>query len=157
MRLTSQKRIAGSVLKCSVKRIHFDPEHLNDIKEAITKQDMRELINANIVQKRQIKGISRARANKILKQKRKGRKKGYGSRKGTKTARLPRKEAWMAKIRAQRNYIKTLREKKKIDTALFRDLYMKSKGGYFRNVRHIQFYLTERGIIKDVNKKAKGN
>ena len=154
MKLTSQKRIAAQLLKCSESRIYFDPEHLDDVKEAITKQDMRELINANIVQKKPIKGVSRVRANKKLKQKRKGRQQGMGSRKGKRTARLPGKEMWMAKVRAQRKFLKGLKVKKLITLEVFWDLYRKSKGGFFRSVRHIKYYLNDKGLIKNGKQKA---
>ena len=35
MELKLQKRLASQLLKCSPKRIHFDAERLEDIKEAI--------------------------------------------------------------------------------------------------------------------------
>ena len=152
MKLTSHKRIAADILKCSTSRIYFDTEHLEEIKEAITKQDMRELINANIVQKKQIKGISRARANKNLVQKRKGRRQGPASRGGKRTARLPKKEAWMAKVRVQRRFLKELKDKEIITKQIYRDLYLKSKGGFFRSVRHIKFYLEDKGLTNDKQK-----
>ncbi len=154
MKLTSQKRIAAQLLKCSEDRVYFDPEHLEEIKEAITKQDMRELINANIVQKKPIRGVSRARANKKLLQKRKGRQQGPGSRKGKKTARLSGKDQWMARVRAQRKFLKELKIKKIISVDVFRDLYRKSKGGFFRSVRHIKYYLNDKGLGKDGKQKA---
>ena len=44
MMLKPQKRIAAQVLKCSPKKIVFDTEKLSEIKEAITKQDIKTLI-----------------------------------------------------------------------------------------------------------------
>jgi large subunit ribosomal protein L19e len=154
MDLSSQKRIAGEILKCSTKRVFFDNEHLDQIKEAITKQDMRELINANIVQKKQIKGISRVRANKIVEQKKKGRRQGAGSRRGKKTARVSKKEAWMAKVRVQRKFLKGLKEKEMVSIKMFRELYLKSKGGFFRSVRHIKYYMKDKGLFEDGKQKT---
>jgi ribosomal protein L19E len=37
-----------------------------------------------------------------------------------------------------------LKEKKIIDDKLYRELYLKSKGGFFRSKRHIKIYLEER-------------
>ena len=148
MQLTLQRRIAASVLKCSQKRVTFDNSRLEDIKEAITKVDVRGLISDGAVKKIQKKGVSRARARKIAEQKSKGRRKGKGSRKGSKYARCTKKERWMKTIRAQRDLLKTLRDKKIIMAAQYHELYGKSKGGFFRSRRHIKLYLEEHGMTK---------
>ncbi len=149
MELKTQKRIAAEVLKCSHKRVKFSEEHLSDIKESITKQDIRELINANIIQKKPKKGVSRANARKLIVQKRKGRRRNQGSRKGKATARLPKKQVWMNKVRLQREFLKKLKEKGHIDTSVFNDLYKKSKGGLFRSLNHLKYFIKERNLIKN--------
>lgn len=147
MDLKNQKRIAADILKCSAKRVLFMDAYLEDIKAAITKADLKVLINKGGIQKQPIKGVSRARANKTLRQKRKGLQKNKGSRKGKKTARLPRKESWMRKIRAQRDLLQTLKQKERITNATFKEISKKAKGGFFRNKRHIKLYLEERKLI----------
>ncbi len=155
MNLKTQMRIAGEVLKCSESRVFFSPDHLEEIKESITKQDIRELVNANIIQKKPAKGVCRFNARKIIVQKRKGRRSGQGSRKGKATARLPKKVAWMARIRAQRKLLKKLRERGRIKKSDYGDLYSKAKGGFFRNLNHLKYYLKERGLIQDVKTTTK--
>jgi len=44
MKLNLQKRLAAQILKCSEKRIQLDTTRLSDIKEAITKADIKSLI-----------------------------------------------------------------------------------------------------------------
>jgi|SRR3989338_5836123 len=146
MTLLHQKRIAAQLLKVGMTRIWFDPDHLDDIKEAITKTDVRSLINQGIIQKKPSVGISRGRNRKRLEQKRKGRRQGSGSRKGRKTARLPRKRLWILKIRTQRELLATLRKKKVLDPQGYRELYVKSKGGFFRSKRHIHLYIKEHNL-----------
>ncbi|MGM5480944.1 MAG: 50S ribosomal protein L19e [Nanobdellota archaeon] len=148
MKLSVQKRLAASVLDCSPKRVQFAPDRVNDIKEAITKSDIKSLINDGTIKKIPIKGVSRARANKRLVQRRKGLQRGAGKRKGKKTAIVPRKEAWMSRIRVQREFLKELREKEIIDRMVFKDLYAKSKGGFFRNKRHIKIYIDENELAR---------
>ncbi|MBT3303765.1 50S ribosomal protein L19e [Candidatus Woesearchaeota archaeon] len=147
-----QKRIAAKVMKCSPKRIKLDPTKLEEIKEAITKHDVKLLLGTKAIKTKQKKGVSRARANKALKQKRKGLRKGHGSRKGTLNARAKTKRTWINKIRKQRALIKRLYENKKIDTTTYRELYKKSKGNFFRSARHIKVYLEEHGILKNEKK-----
>lgn len=148
MELKIQKRLAGQILKCSAKRVVFDSDRLEDIKESITKADIRTLINNKAITKKPVKSISKVRARKRRTQKIKGRQKGDGSRKGKYTARNPKKRAWINKVRTQRDLIKTLRDKDLITKSQYRMLYLKVKGGFFRSRRHIKLYLEEHGMIK---------
>lgn len=144
MKVDNQKRLAAQILKCSKKRIRFDPDRLSDIKEAITKIDIKGLIKDKAIRKIAARGVSRGRARKRLVQRRKGKQRGEGSRKGSRGARIPKKKEWMNKIRAQRELLRKLKEKKIIDDKLYREFYLKSKGGFFRSRRHIKLYLEER-------------
>ena len=148
MKLKAQKRLASQILKCSEKRIVFDSGRLEDIKEAITKADIRGLVSNKVITKKPVKGVSKVRARKRKEQKRKGRQKGFGSKKGKKGARLPQKKAWMNKVRIQRRFIKHLRGKKAIDKKNYQSIYLKIKGGFFRSKRHIKLYLKEQGLIE---------
>lgn len=148
MKLTVQKRLAAQTLKCSPKRVHFIPERSADIKEAITKTDIRALIIEGLIYKEQKKGVSRVRARHRANQRRKGLQRGPGKRKGKKTAIVPKKASWMAKVRAQRKFLKELKEKQILDAAAYKNLYQKSKGGFFRNTRHIKVYMEEHNLVR---------
>ena len=150
-----QKRLAGQVMNVSPKRVRFDNERLADIKEAITKTDIRLLVSEKAITRVQEKGVSRGRARKIKVQKSKGLRKGPGSRQGKPTARLPRKEKWMNKVRSQRAFLSELKIKGIISLKTYRDMYLKSKGGFFRSTRHIKLYLEEHKLFlaKDSSKK----
>ncbi len=143
-----QKRLAGSISKRSPKKVKLDPARIDDIKEAITRADVRALIHDGAIRLEQDTGISRGRAKKADNQKAKGRRRGQGSRKGAATARLQSKRTWMNKVRLQRSFLKELKSNGKIPTETFTDLYMKSKGGFFRSLRHMKLYLTEHKLIK---------
>ena len=147
MKLDVQRRIAARILKCAPKRIWFDPGRLEEIKEAITKADMRGLILDKAVQEKPKRGISRFHARHIKNQKKKGRQKGSGSRKGRLHARLKAKDSWMNKIRLQRWYLAELKQQNKSDSKTYRDLYRKAKGGQFRSLRHLKLVLSERKLI----------
>ena len=107
--LDVQRRLAAQVLKCGKNRIRFHPDKQDEIKEAITKIDIRSLIGSGIISKKRALNTSRFWAKVRKKQKSKGKQKGFGSRKGKKTARLPRKEKWISKIRLQRKFLKNLK------------------------------------------------
>ena len=104
-----QKRLAAEILNCSSYRIRFDSSKIKDIKEAITKADIRILINKGIITKLPIKGTSRIRARKTLIQKRKGRRSGPGARKGKFNARADLKSVWINKARKQRDLLKRMK------------------------------------------------
>ena len=146
--LRNQRRMAASLLKCGVYRVWMDQDRLDEIAKAVTKDDIRVLINGKAIKSRQIKGISSGRKKFIAKQKEKGRRRGPGSRKGAKYARLPKKERWIRTIRPIRAYLKTLRDDKKIDKTTYRRYYRKAKGGEFRSRHHLQTHLISDGIIK---------
>ncbi|MBI2507591.1 50S ribosomal protein L19e [Candidatus Woesearchaeota archaeon] len=148
MNLVTQKRIAAEILKVGAGKIWFDPDKLSEIKEAITKSDIKSLISVKSIRAKKLPYQSRAR-NRINKiQKRKGLRSGQGSRKGKRTARIPRKKAWMIKIRAQRKFLRAIKEKGHVDNKLFKSLMSKAKGGFFRSERHIKIYLQEKGVFK---------
>lgn len=141
MNLKSQKRLAAQVMKVGTTKVWFDPNRLEEIKEAITKADIRSLVKDRAIQPRPQTGISRFRTRKHKLQKRKGRRAGHGSRQGSRRARLPKKKEWMARIRSQRKMLKDLRDKEMITRQTYGMIRRKAKGGYFRSRRHVQLFL----------------
>jgi len=144
-----QRRLAASILKCGEERVWMDPNALDEIKEAVTREDIRMLIKRGLIKRKKIKGTSRVRANYIKMQKEKGRRKGPGSRKGKKYARYPRKERWMKTIRPIRATLKDLRDSGKIDRHTYRRFYRLAKGGTFKSRNHLLMHLKTEGYIKE--------
>ena len=155
MNLKNQKRIAAQLLKVGKNKIEFDQSKLPEIKEAITKSDIRSLIASKIIKKKKLPFQSRASARKIKKQKSKGRRKGRGSRKGTSTSRLSRKRSWILKVRSQRKFIANLKNTKKVTSKVYRELYKMIKSNKFRTIRLIKLYLGESKLIS-TNENKKG-
>ena len=143
MMLKLQKRIAADILKVSPEKIHFDPAKLKEIKEAITRADIVNLIKTRAISKNPT-SRSRLRIKNLKLQKKKGRRKGLGSRKGKKTARLKPKKTWMIKVRGQRKFVKLLHKKKVLNSKDYRVIYRRIKGGFFRSRRHLKLYLEEK-------------
>jgi large subunit ribosomal protein L19e len=148
MQLKIQKRLAAQILKSSENDIWLDSNRLDEIKDSITKADIKSLIKDNAIKSKKTRGISRYRIRKRKEQKSKGRRSGFGSIKGGKHARLSKKDRWINRVRAQRVFLQNLRDKDVIDKSSYRSLYMKSKGGFFRSKRHIKIYIEEHGIEK---------
>lgn len=92
MDLSTQKRLAADILKVGVNRVWIDPDRVDEVARAITRESIKKLIKEGAIKAKQKKGISRYRARKIAMQKKKGRRRGKGSIKGAKGARMPKKE-----------------------------------------------------------------
>ena len=127
-----QKRLSAAVLKCGRNKVWMDPNEINEISNANSRQvkirqgrrqalncvsqtfrsvilsffrsqNIRRLIkNGLIIQKPQAVH-SRARTRKNALARRKGRHSGPGKRKGTANARMPVKELWMRRMRVLRD------------------------------------------------------
>ncbi|MEK6951589.1 MAG: 50S ribosomal protein L19e [Nanoarchaeota archaeon] len=156
MNVRNQRRIVARLFNVGINRVKLDPSKLAEIKEAITKADLKSLISAGAISINKKKGHSKARSRKIRIQKAKGRRKGIGSKKGKKTSRLPQKKFWMAGIRAQRKFIKHLKNKGVITKPVYRDIYHKTKSNRFRSIRLIKLYLEDNNLTnKNATKKKK--
>jgi large subunit ribosomal protein L19e len=147
--LRNQRRMAATLLKCGEHRVWMDPDRLDEIAQAVTKDDIRVLIRGKAVISRQRKGISRGRKKYAINQKHKGRRRGQGSRKGATFARFPRKRRWIRTIRPLRSYLRQLRDEGQINPSIYRRYYLKAKGGEFRSKRHLHTHLTSDGVIQE--------
>lgn len=145
MKVDTQKRIVADMFGVGRGRVWIDPNRLSEIKESITKADIKSLISDNAIKVKPVKGSSKFRIRKNKEQKRKGRQKGVGSKKGKQRK---GKREWINKIRIQRRFLKELRAKDIINKKIYRNLYLKAKGGFFRSKRHIKLYLTEHRLGK---------
>lgn len=146
MNLKNKKKLAAKMLGVGAGRVWVDPNNNAEMKEAVTREDLRKLVKKGVILVKQKKGVSRARARKNLIQKRKGRRKGPGSRKGKATARSGKKLLWVMKIRLYREFLKTIYKKGLVEGATYTDLRNKTKGGFFRSRRHIILYLNENNL-----------
>jgi len=110
--LKLQKRLAASVMKCGKNKVWLDPNEINEIANANSRQNIRKLIKDGLVIKKPVAVHSRSRVRDNTEARRKGRHTGMGKRKGTKDARMPQKEMWMKRMRVLRRLLKRYREAK---------------------------------------------
>ena len=147
--LAKQKRIAAHVLKVGKGKVWIDPEADADVAEAITREDIRGLIEEGIIKKKPKRGVSRGRARERAIKKALGRRKGQGSRKGAKGARRGKKRLWITKIRALRRRLKELRDEGDVNPTIYRMLYKKAKGGEFRSIAHLNDFIKAKALLKE--------
>lgn len=141
MSLRNQRRLASEVLKVGENRVWIDPERMEDVEGVITREEIHKLVHEGIIKALPERGVSRARAKLLHDKKKRGLKKGVGSRQGKKTARTPEKEAWEKRIRAIREHLKTLKNRRMIQRDIYRKLYLLSKGGVFSDISHVDQYI----------------
>jgi large subunit ribosomal protein L19e len=149
MDLKNQKRMAAEILKCGHTRVWIDPNRIEDVADAITRADIRTAIESGTIRAKPEKGISRGRARYMAAQKAKGRRRGQGSRKGAQGARTPRKRRWIQTIRPIRVELAKLRDEGKITKKVYREFYMKAKGGMFKSRNNLLMHLKTAGYLKE--------
>lgn len=139
--MKSQRRLAAEILKVGENRVWIDPERIEDVQMAITREEIKKLIHEGAIKKLKEKGVSRARARVIREKKKKGLRRGPGSRSGAMHARISKKEAWMKKIRALRRRLRELKEKKIITVSVYRKVYKMAGSGSFKSIAEMERYL----------------
>lgn len=147
--LRNQRRMAAEIGKCGRDRVWIDPDRISDVASAVTRADVRRLITGGAIVIQPARGVSRGRARAVAEQRKQGRRRGPGSRKGAQYARLPRKDRWMRLIRALRDELRTLKTEKKIDAHHYREYYRRAKGGQFRSRNHLVSHMKTEGVLKE--------
>jgi len=149
MNLSTQREMASDVIGCGKNNIWIDPNKQEDVAEAITKADIRRLVQEGAIKEREKDGQSHGRARQRDKQREKGRRGGKGSSKGSNQN---DKDEWISKIRAQRKLLKELKNEGKVDKDTYRDLYRKSKGGRFNSKKQLKKYIRREDVLKEGEK-----
>jgi large subunit ribosomal protein L19e len=139
--LSGQRRLAAQILKVGQNRVWIDPERMDDVEGAITREEIKKLIHEKIIVSLPEKGVSRSRAKTVREKKRRGRRKGQGSMTGSGHARISKKEAWMMKIRSLRKQLRELKANRVVTEANYRQLYKMASSGRFESVADMERYL----------------
>jgi large subunit ribosomal protein L19e len=144
--LSSQRRLAAQILKVGQNRVWINPERMDDVEAAITREEVKKLIHEKIIVSLPKQGVSRSRAKTVREKKRVGRRKGAGSRTGSGHARISKKEAWMSKIRCLRKRLRELKASRIITETTYRKLYAIAGSGKFESVAELERYLKARDL-----------
>ncbi|GGL50752.1 50S ribosomal protein L19e [Halocalculus aciditolerans] len=141
--LSAQKRLAADVLDVGENRVWFDPDSQGEIADAITRDDIRDLVQQGTIKAKDAQGNSRGRARERDAKRAYGHQTGAGSRKGKKGGRSNSKDEWKNRIRAQRRELRERRDSGDLTPTQYRKLYRMANGGEFDSVRRLRNYIEE--------------
>lgn len=132
MNLAKKKQLAARALKVGKGRIVLDEDRLDEIKDAITKQDINELYKSGAIKIREKKG-----RRKIEKRK---RKRGAGK---IKKKLKRRKQKYVRITRKLRGHVKELKKQGIINREIYYDLRKKIKARTFASKNQLKEFLKE--------------
>jgi len=143
MSLRSQRRLAAEILKVGKNRIWIDPEKIDEVETAITREEIKKLIHEKVIQPAPEKGVSRSRAQILHMKKKKGLRKGPGKRS---KSRVSKKDVWMKKIRAMRRRLRELKGKRVITENTYRRFYKMAGSGTFESIAELERHIKTEGL-----------
>jgi large subunit ribosomal protein L19e len=127
MNLKKKKKLAAKALKVGVERVAFNPSRIEEIKEAITKQDMKELkLSGAILIK-----DKRGRRTKTI---RKTRRRAGSVRKKVNKS----KQEYVKLTRKLRRHLREIRNQEKINEEKYKELMKKIRMRAFKSKRHLK-------------------
>ena len=130
MNLTKRKMLASKVLGVGKNKIIFDSSKLAEIKEAITKQDIRDMYADGTIRIRDFRGM-----RKVIKR---------TTRRGSGKIHMkikPGKRQYIIMVRKLRGYINELRKQKKITEERYWELRTMIKARNFKNKAHLKEFM----------------
>lgn len=132
MNLLRKKKLAARTFKVGTGSIVFNVHRLDEIKDAITKQDMRDLKEAGAI-------IIKEKSGRRTIVKRKTRRRAGSIKKKVKM----RKYNYMVLTRKLRSYLKTLKRKNKISPELFTTVRKEIRAKSLKSLAHLKQRLVE--------------
>ncbi|MAG79168.1 hypothetical protein CMI40_02220 [Candidatus Pacearchaeota archaeon] len=130
MNLSKKKILATKALKVGKERIVFLQSRLNEIKEAITKQDIRDLINDKAIIVKNIKG-----------RKKNTKKKGKKSIGNIRKKVNKRKKEYVIMTRKLRKYLSEIKKQEKIEKEEVKNIRKKIRNRIFKDKAHLVNYI----------------
>jgi large subunit ribosomal protein L19e len=135
MAIATIRRLAADIMHVGENKIRIAPDSVKEAEGALTRADVRGLIDKGIIIKLKVQGRASTR---------KKERRSVGKRRGIM---MSEKEAWMMKVRAQRKLLRILTADGALKKGTHRSIYGKVKSGIFRNKRAMLIYLKDNGIV----------
>lgn len=146
MNLKNQRRLAAEILKVGEGRVRIDPNRIEDVETAITREDIRRLIHENVIHIIPENGVSRSRARRLREKKKKGRRSGMGRTTSKVHATISKKQAWIMRIRPLRKRLREYKTVHAITQGTYRRLYNMAGSGMFTSVSDMDHHIENRSL-----------
>lgn len=146
--VSQAKKLIGRALGVASSRVKVSPDAADRLAEIATRSDARSLLKEGVVMIEPKKGNSRGRWRLLHEKKKKGRRRGQGTRRGPKSARVNEERQWVNRVRNMRRFLNYLKHKGTIDPKTWRRLYLMVKGGYFDSLASLRAYMIQNHIIE---------
>ncbi len=146
MNLRKKKELAAKSLGVGKNKIYFSPESLKEIKEAITKQDIKTLYEEGIIRIKPTPG-----RKKVVRRK---RRRGAGK---IKMKIKHRKQDYVKITRKLRSYLKALKNNNEISREVYYDTRKKIKMRAFKNMANFKEYLKSAKLSVNKSKGKSGS
>ncbi len=127
MNFEKKKSLASRALGVGRGRVVFNTSRLDEVKEAITKQDIRDLVAAGAISIKEIKGTRKSI-------KRKTRRRAGSIKLRIKNS----KTKYMVLTRKLRSYLQEMRKQNKISNEIFTKLRKEIKAHSFKSKSHMK-------------------
>ena len=132
MKLENKKQLASRVFNVGKSRIVFNTSRLSEIKEAITKQDMKDLKEAGAIIIKEKKGRKKI-------EKRKTRRRAGSIKKKVNK----RKQNYVKLTRKLRKHLKNLKQKNNISSKDYKELRKEIRTSAFRSLNQMKERMKE--------------
>jgi large subunit ribosomal protein L19e len=132
MNLKTRKELAARTLEIGKSRIVFLVSRIKDIKEAITKQDIRDLISDGAIVIKPVKGRKKVEKRK--------NKRSYGK---IKKKVNKRKERYVIMTRKLRKYVANMKEQGKLEREEILKIRKKIRNKDYKDLAHLKEYIGE--------------
>jgi len=127
MKLETKKSLAARTLGVGANRIAFNVERLSEIKEAITKQDIKDLMSSGAIIIKEKKGRKKIERRKTRRR--------AGSIKQTVKE---KKQNYVKLTRKLRTYLSNLKSRSKLSTEELKQLRKEIRASNFRSLAHMK-------------------
>jgi large subunit ribosomal protein L19e len=133
-------------MKVGENRVWIDPERIDYVEAAITREEIKKLIHEKVVKSLPEKGISRARARVLNEKRKKGLRRGPGGKSGPARSKITKKQVWMSRIRPVRRRLRELKDSRAITENVYRKMYDMSESGAFESKADLERYIKTHGL-----------
>ncbi|NCN86384.1 hypothetical protein GW932_00985 [archaeon] len=130
MNLSKKKELASKTFKVGKEKINFVPERVNEIKEAITKQDLRDLQTAGAIVIKDVKGRKTNVSRK--------------NRRGTGKVKLKvnkRKQEYVIITRKLRAFVSELKKQGKLSSEEVTEIRKRIRNRAFKSKANLKLYI----------------